>query len=223
MLTSPQLEAAGLHPEGDKFPGGLEVISFDEENQVFNFYKEINGKMGFFGSSTDYVMQGPGGPNLTSVRGCANCHPGGGLRMKELEVPWVHWEEVRDAGFTDFERRSPGADELFEDREAVLGARADGPRLEQEVIKPGNEAWNERRIQFVNGNGTVEDLLKPLFCPTTIQIGSTFNKRRVNHDFLVDKSLLGSLGLNEGGRINVEEDTYDNMLEVTGSNRSWNC
>jgi hypothetical protein len=217
--------AGAFGPDGDAVPGGIEVIAFDETNGVFNYYKEVGGKMGFFGSSTDYVTEGPGGPNLTSVRGCANCHTGGGLIMKELENPWLHWEEVPEAGFTDFERLSPGAGDLISNRSDILGERADGPRLEQDVIKPGNEAWNERRVQFINGNESVAKLLEPLFCPVEVNIAATFNKRRINHDFLVDRSLLDSLGLNASGRINTDESDYDAMLELTesivpGSNQS---
>jgi len=212
----PSLAAAGLDPAGDNFPDGIEIIAFDEANGVFNFYKEVGGKMGFFGSSTDYVAQGPGGPNLTDVRGCANCHPGGGLNMKELENPWLHWEELPDAGFTDFERTSPGAEALVENRADFFGEQSDGPSLEQLIIKPGNQRWNARRIPFVNENSSVAELLKPLFCPVQLQIGAAFNARRVNHNFLIDQGLLSSLDLS-AGRIDTEEEDYNAVLGIIGS------
>jgi hypothetical protein len=214
---TPEAEEAGLHPGGASFPDGIEVIAFDEENQVFNYYKEVDGKMGFFGSSTDYVTQGPGGPDLTSVRGCANCHTGGGLIMKELENPWLHWEEIPSVGLTTFERRSPGAQELVDSR-PPLGKAADGPHLEQRIIKPGNQAWNARRVAFMKDEGSVADLLRPLFCPVEVQVAATFNKRRVNHNFLVDQSLLRALGLRDDGRIDTRQADYDNVLAAAGSN-----
>ena len=43
------------------------------------------------------------GPGASGDRRCAACHTGGGLIMKELDTPWVHWEGHMD---------TPGAAEL---------------------------------------------------------------------------------------------------------------
>jgi hypothetical protein len=86
----------GFDVGGRNVPDGVEIATFqsnvDGTPGVINYFKEVGGRMTFFGNSKDYILQGPAGPNLTDVRGCANCHPGGGLVMKELTDPWVHWE-----------------------------------------------------------------------------------------------------------------------------------
>ncbi|MEN8197013.1 MAG: hypothetical protein ABFS30_10945, partial [Pseudomonadota bacterium] len=42
----------------------------------------------FFGTSAD-MLEGKG---TGDTRRCAACHVGGGLIMKELDAPWLHWE-----------------------------------------------------------------------------------------------------------------------------------
>jgi hypothetical protein len=197
---------AGLDPESSDLPGGIEVIAFDEVSGVFNYYKEVDNEIQFFGSSHDYVLEGPGGPGLTDVRGCANCHTGGGLIMKELEAPWLHWE----AGST----RSPGVDDIIAERKEVFGDRADGINLEG-VVKAGNRAWTKTRAQILN-DGDLASLaltLQPLFCPTEVNL-RTGSQTRLSSDFILDprlNSLSGSRTVSFSG------SQYRNILEAIGS------
>ena len=126
-------------------PGQVEIIAFDDVDGVFNFYKEIDGQMHFFGSSQDFVTAGPGGPGLTSTRGCANCHPGGGINMKELQSPWTHWAASDDI---------PGADTLVQSRTAFMGSLDSGASMQFVVTMPGNETWNISKAKFLSAVST---------------------------------------------------------------------
>ncbi len=137
----PSQKGTGIHITENAHPGGLEVIAFDEVDGVFNFYKEIDGKMGFFGSSIDFVAAGPGGPGLTSTRGCANCHPGGGVNMKELDSPWTHWSQ---------EDNIVGADVLVASRTAFMGTLTSGANMQFSVTQPGNDKWNASKAKFLS-------------------------------------------------------------------------
>jgi hypothetical protein len=100
---------------------------------------------------------------------CQRCHGGGGLAMGEMVEPWLHWE----AGAT----RTTGADALI-DEFADLGSRGAGPEL-GEIVRAGNQRWNESRIatfrdelEVERHGGSLRALLAPLFCPTTHNLGS---------------------------------------------------
>jgi len=137
----PSAKGSGVHITESGHPGGIEIAAFDEVDGVFNFYKEIDGNMSFFGSSLDFVAAGPGGPSLTNTRGCANCHPGGGLTMKELQSPWTHWALDDDIA---------GADTLVNSRASYMGTLLDGADMELAVTEPGNDKWNVAKAKFLS-------------------------------------------------------------------------
>jgi hypothetical protein len=169
-----------LDPGGAGFPDGVEIAAFDERTGVFNFYKEVDGAMAFFGDSLDFVTLGPATPGATGVRGCANCHTGGGLIMKELEAPWLHWSGG------DFD--VPGGDDVLAQRPA-LGTLANAPDLET-IVRDGNAGWNATRLDHLRRQGTVAELLRPLFCPVELEIGSGFSG-------MVPSGLIGDRTLSE--------------------------
>jgi hypothetical protein len=134
-------KGSGSHITESGHPGEVEVIAFDDVDGVFNYYKELGGQMTFFGSSLDFVAAGPGGPGLTSTRGCANCHPGGGLNMKELESPWTHWSQEDDI---------KGSDTLVNARTAFMGTLNSGADMQLSVTQPGNDKWNKSKAKFLS-------------------------------------------------------------------------
>ena len=136
----PSAKGSGVHISDSAHPGEVEVIAFDDVDGVFNFYKEIGGNMTFFGSSDDFVVAGPGGPGLTNTRGCANCHPGGGLNMKELESPWTNWS---------LEDNVAGADTLVNSRTAFMGQLQSGANMQFNVTQAGNDKWNAAKAKLL--------------------------------------------------------------------------
>jgi hypothetical protein len=142
---------------GSPLPAAAEVIAFDPEAGEFNYY-EVNGRDAvFFGSSSDFIA-GDGGR-------CKGCHTAGGLVMKELRNPWMHWEGngVGTAG-----------GKLIDDNPDDLGTSkfSRGSSMES-LTKAGNRKWNERKIQLLSdaeGKFSVKDMLRPLFCGEQVNL-----------------------------------------------------
>ena len=162
------LSSFGVSPNAAALPGEVEAIGADPDSHTFNFYAREEGKWKFFGNSLDLIADGyeckDGActPKAAGERRCASCHVGGGLVMKELNTPWVHWEG---------DTTTPGAKELVEKHKMTLGDKADGRELEH-VIAKGNQAYNANRIQFLKSKGVAE-LLRPLFCTLDVNLQST--------------------------------------------------
>ena len=138
-------------------PKNVEMIAFDATAGVFNYYETDGQTLNFFGNSTD-MLKGKGDDD---DRRCAGCHVGGGLIMKELRAPWLHWEG---------DTTTPGADTLVKGN-ALLGTKSNGIELEG-TVDSANSIWNPKRIDFMKKVGDTKELLRPLFCTPEIQIGS---------------------------------------------------
>lgn len=168
----------GIAFDGDQPPSELpedvEIIAFDRERQVFDYYTIESGSWTHFGNSKDMLE-----PKAEKKLRCANCHTGGGLIMKELNQPWVHWE-----GKTT----TPGTDALV-DAFPSFGSKATGYNLEP-AIKKGNDAWNSERIEHAKANKSVADLVRPLFCSVEVNIQANGGAvSTINTDFLFDPTL----------------------------------
>ena len=145
-----------LHTSGP-LPAAVEIIAQDTRSGVFNFYAAENGKWRFFGDSRSMLK----GAGTGDERRCASCHTSGGLVMKELDSPWMNWP-----GQTG----TIGADEVREN----LGKNLDVPVSRfsqgfrefklQTTVEQANETWNRKRVEHIQQQGTVAELLKPLFC-----------------------------------------------------------
>ena len=217
-------------------PGQVEIIAFDEVEGVFNYYKEVGGQMRFFGSSLDFVVAGPGGPELTSIRGCANCHPGGGINMKELRSPWTHWAQNDNI---------QGADDLVRNRAEYLGTLGAGSTLEG-IVESGNREWNKTKVEFFRNVTTAElesvrggfadgplspseesdliarglrkrlnatqELLRPVFCPVQINIRG-FGARNIPSSLLA----VDGNGLSPNF-ISTAQAQFDAAIAAIGSN-----
>jgi hypothetical protein len=190
-------------------PAAVEVIAFDDTKGVFNFYETDGRTLNFFGDSQD-LLQGPGS---NDDRRCANCHPAGGLVMKELDTPWMHWEGHEN---------HPNSDKIVASSK-LLGSKTSGAEFEG-VVKQGNTKWNKKRIELAKGSDdAVQALLKPLFCTVELNIdngadfkspadgstsGSTISG--VPFDSLLDPNLAGF------GSISVQATDYESVIKANG-------
>lgn len=143
----------GLGAGTSQLPASAEVISFDPVAGVFNYYDLAGGSWTFHGNSKQLA-------DGSDAR-CAECHTGGGLIMKELDAPWLHWEG---------DTTTPGASELV-DNNNDLGELTDGIEVE-EIVRNGNSAWLKTRMQHMLEKGDVQALLEPLFCTVEFNIVS---------------------------------------------------
>ncbi len=202
----------GLRAGQTTMPAGVEMIGFDDTAGVFNYYEtDGQGKINFFGSSKDLVEQGTG-PG--QVRRCAGCHTGGGLIMKELDTPWMHWEGHEN---------HPGAAELVTANKNLLGRKNTGAEFEG-VVKGANTKWNKTKLDLFKASPkAVEKLLKPLFCTVEVNLdnGADFASpvtggpggsqiSSLPFDSLLDPSLKGF------GSISITFADYDAQIKSNG-------
>ena len=190
----------GVQASG-KLPTSAEVIAFDPEAKEFNYYEVEGGKWHFFGSSSDFV-EGRGGR-------CAGCHLGGGLVMKELDTPWLHWTG---------HFQTPGTSKVIDANKDDLGSESSGFNMES-VTNAGNREWTKTRVtNALNpARSTVEALLKPLFCTIepNLDNASDFDSSPVSSlpaDFFLDPQLKGF------GSIGMKDDIYTAARTAAGSN-----
>ncbi len=140
--------------DGPSLPKDVEILAFDDTLGMFVFYTLQGGQWSFHGTSKDVVAEG-------SKSLCAQCHTDGGMVMKELENPWLHWEGNATIA---------GAQELV-DRFDDLGAHSTASDLEQ-VVRTGNRAWDEIWVKDLLLAGNLREVLHPLFCAREFNIGA---------------------------------------------------
>ncbi|MBK8237761.1 MAG: hypothetical protein IPK74_19695 [Deltaproteobacteria bacterium] len=175
-------------PASGKLPASAELIAFDPEAKEFNYYEIAGGQWHFFGSSSDFVA-GKGGR-------CKGCHTGGGLVMKELDTPWMHWTG---------HFQTPGTNKVIDANKDDLGSESSGANMES-LVNSGNREWTKTRVtNALNpAKGTVADLLRPLFCTVEVNIDNavdfdTSSMSSLPADFFLDPQLksFGSIGMKD--------------------------
>jgi hypothetical protein len=187
------MSLANIPGDADTPPLDAEFMAFDETLGMFSFYTLQGGVWTFHGTSKDLVTKG-------SASKCAACHVDGGMIMKELDTPWLHWEG---------DATTPGAAELI-DRLDDLGTRSTGAELEQTVIT-ANEEWTEIWVKDLLLANDVSRVLEPLFCTNEFNIGTAGKAagddvRFVPAEALVDDIFdTGAFGL----QINVSDEAYE--------------
>jgi len=200
----------GIEGSTTTLPKAVEIIAFDETAGIYNFYETDGTTLNFFGNSKDLLK----GPGANDVRRCANCHTGGGLIMKELDAPWLHWEGHMD---------TPGAQKIV-DANKDLGTKADGIEFEG-VVKGGNTKWNATRLAHLKAAGKLQDVLKPLFCTVEVNLdnGADFESpvkggRGGDELSAIPFDELFDPQLKTFGSISVTFADYDALIKANGQN-----
>ncbi len=147
-------------------PDNLEAMGWDRTRREFNFYTLEEGKWLFHGSSRDMLR----GMGEDGQRRCAACHVGGGLVMKELDNPWPFWEgRLTTAGVDDVLKMHPALGSRTQGK--VIDFRPAGKELEDAIVD-GNAAWSATRVQHQREHGTLQSLLRPLFCTEELNLAA---------------------------------------------------
>jgi hypothetical protein len=192
----------------DRLPSTAELIGFDQTSGVFNYYSiedlDTQGpKWRFFGNSVDMLIKGPDAATASAGqlqnRRCANCHVSGGLVMKELASPWLHWEgAMTTPGITE---PHPEGGETFPlgMKFPILGTHSDGRAFESFVVS-GNRGWIATRIELTKAALQPDDpqssirFLEPLFCTVEINLDTAGRKERGNHGEIIGDRRMTQLG-----------------------------
>lgn len=113
----------------------LQLIAWSESQSVYHFFERLAGRWVWAGSSLDALRPESRG------QGPFDSHINGGLVMKELKFPWVHWHS---------QSRSIDRELLFPSAELdshPLFAQLEGAQVLEAVVQRGVRRWTQRRIQ----------------------------------------------------------------------------
>ena len=192
----------------------IELIAWDPDKQFYNFYELVSGSWFYRGNSQNILddVQLLHRPRNASEKAfgtrlrCSGCHVNGGLLQKELASPHNDW-------FVQNRPLPVGA--LRPD--AFVGGRLANAVDAQELSKLVNSA--SQRLAASPGYRKVlaarsmQELLRPLFCPMEVNIESdteAFDNHKptlqVPSGFFVDPRLAA-------GTISIKREHYDAALQ----------
>lgn len=132
----------------------VEMQALDATTGLYDYWVFEGGRYRFVGNSLQARDR--------SIE-CGNCHRDGGVLMKELDDPWIHWEAEG--------RSLPGADAIFAAHGPLMGKRGDGRELET-IVRAGNDVVIASRIEHDREPkaAAVRALLRPLFCSEQLNL-----------------------------------------------------
>lgn len=199
----------GFSSEEGGFPADAESCERTEDCEDGQECLQAPGEHGvaadfrFFGDSMDFVNLPEREATLTAManalpgpvtteadiehsldieRNCAVCHPGGGVTMRELKSPWVHWEAVSHFS-------SPQTEELISKASDILGSHLDGFDMQRTVERENGDFLDARiRLSFEmvaqesagSRTLTTGEILRPLFCTDEFNILTTGSRPGVD-------------------------------------------
>lgn len=191
--------------------GFLQVIGWDSQAGVFNYYEHREGAWVWAGNSTHaFDPQARG-------NGAFDSHINGSMVMKELKFPWNHWHSV--AATIPPEAFAPD-DQAKND--PLLAARSGAEILQERVVQPGVRRWTDSRFaKTVAPDGKVaqvKPILEQILDTTSVNLASTpLESKTVDKatalnlppTFFVDvDALSGVLGLLAPPALTVSGETY---------------
>jgi hypothetical protein len=153
-------------------PGAfLQVASWDGRNNVFHFYERLGTTWLWAGSSWHAFDSAARG------KGPFDSHVNGTLVMKELRLPWLHWNSTaQEIPLESFPPDHPvRTDPLF-------AARESADILETRVVRPAIRRWTrvrlDRLLAEVGGVAAPRQLLKHLLTTTSVNIVTSEERGR---------------------------------------------
>lgn len=154
--------------------GPLEVLSWDESQGTYNYYKMEGGTWRLRNRSSEIGT----GDQATLNSGCLACHVNGGPIMKEFSFPWNHWHSFK------FDARYLKAGNPLTwtiGRDPLLQPQPGQAEELEEIIASSLQRFTSRLIEqqiatAADGSVTitgVKDLVDSLFKPTELNLVSS--------------------------------------------------
>lgn len=204
----PELIISASHPQG----GLVEVMAWDSASAGFNFYRNLDG-------GTTWVFAGNSKHALLPAsrrKGPFESHPTGNLLMKELKLPWVHWDsfkvQIPDTVFDTGDVRRT--------HRWFLQKRG-AEDLETSVVMPSIERWTAARFdQAIDSSGSVDSpglVVEQMLTNATVNLVSSSRESGplgagqpidLPPTFFVDADGLESVGLPVPPPLAVSADIY---------------
>jgi hypothetical protein len=195
----------------------LQLLAWDSQNQVYNYYQRRSGTWIWAGNS-QYALE-----PATRGKGPFDSHVNGSLVMKELKLPWTHWHSM-SAGIKD---ESLAPDDPLRS-EPLFRNKAGAELLQLGAVQPGIIRWNNARLgKSIAADGTISDvpyLMRQVLETTTVNLASSETESRLVQEdtsvrlpltfFLNSDALLNEIHLAPNiSRISVEGRLYLDSLK----------
>jgi hypothetical protein len=158
-------------PPADDPTAFLQVAGWDSRNRVFHFYERAGAAWLWAGSSWHAFNKAARG------KGPFDSHVNGTLVMKELRLPWLHWNSTaQEIPLESFPPNHPvRTDPLF-------AARESADILERRVVRPAIQRWTRARLDRVLGEpggvAAPRELLRHLLATTSVNIVTSEERSR---------------------------------------------
>lgn len=142
----------------------LQLLAWDPDNLAFNFYERRGGAWIWAGSSWDALA-----PD-TRGHGPFDSHVNGGLVMKELKVPWMHWNSMA----ITIEPSALAPDDPL--RNDPLFTGRDGAESLEKLVRGGLTRWTNARLKrCVTGDTLTRapEFFRQVLATTTVNLTSS--------------------------------------------------
>jgi hypothetical protein len=205
----------------------LQVLGWDPENRVYQYYERLSGAWLWAGDS-HHALEPP-----TRGKGPFDSHVNGSLLMKELKFPWTHWHSMS----ASIQEDALAPDDLLR-TEPLFTQKRGAEDFEIRVVKPGITRWDKARLdKSVAADGTISDvpfLMRQVLETTTVNLASSRQESRLVREdsrlilpttfFFNADALLDEIGLDPrldpisvDGRLYLESlERYDFALVDEG-------
>jgi hypothetical protein len=207
-------------PATDDPDAFLQVAAWDDRNKVFHFYERAGSVWFWEGSSWHAFLEGSRG------KGPFDSHVNGALVMKELRLPWLHWNSTaQEIPLESFPPNHPvRTDPLFATKQSA-------DILERRVVRPAIQRWTRARLDrtFADAGGIASppELLRHLLTTASVNIVTSEERSRGSKTvfglpatfFLDVETIVNQLGLDIAGLGNafqVRRSDYESALATLG-------
>jgi hypothetical protein len=218
-LTLDQNVLLSVGFNAEQFPTAnfMEVMGWDEDSGIFNYYKfdkassESTGSWKFQGNSKNADQLSTASRQNT----CMQCHINGGPVMKELDLPWNNWHSF--TGIVPYLSQGDRSWPIVKAANSPLKDLEGAESIETATIMPATTRFNNRRLDRLkspDGKSILDArrLLKPLFLTTEYNLVSSRDRSSLHpfsnpapsssgsigvpNSFFLNNKLLNSLNIN---------------------------
>lgn len=201
----------------------IELMAWDRRAGGFNYYRSMGDPPAwvFAGNGRHAFAEGSDG------KGVFQAHPSGAFLMKELKLPWVHWDSPEAHIFAD--AFAPDDDRPL--HEWFIQKQAGGAyTLEFAVARPAIDRWSRGRFDALAADGGVIDrpgrIMQQVLATPTANLASSIRESRsaspspssvgLPPSFFADVEDLRAVGLEGPPPFDVPDEFYQETLRRFG-------
>ena len=193
----------------------IEVIAWDPQKKLFNFYELIgttNGANWFYrGDSADILKDNEnlylGATTKPATLRCSACHTSGGPIMKEFSAPhndW--WSSTRPLIF--------GNNKLSIDVSSAVSKLIDAKDFSESVQIGINKLESSESYQKLKATQSLQEKLRPLFCETEINLESDLSPLATSVQMIQIPSASIINPILGQGVLSLQKTDYNQLLSL---------